>query len=299
LKKKFYDPWHQVAPEFSREDVNAFVTAFRLYDIDGNGSIDMEELAIALKNMGQGCSPQQLKAFIDEFDTEGNGTIDWSGFLLMMKKFYPEKMAASSDSSTSASKTESKKPVATPPPSKIVTTTATPAKSTTAIPAKSTVSTPAKSTVAIPAKSAAVSPSKLTSSTPKAEIISQQPPVPKLVSTKSASQLISPASGVVKGSSSCSACGKTVYPIEEVRAVDKAWHKGCFKCEGEGCNVTLNLKNFKASGGKVYCVKHVPVVKPTAVHDSLAMKNASNAPKVNKAPGIQKNVRMTFNADDE
>jgi len=96
------------------------------------------------------------------------------------------------------------------------------------------------------------------------------------------------------GASSCASCGKTVYPIEEIKAMDLIWHKACFKCQGEACGITLTLKTFKGHESKVYCAKHVPQLKATVGADSISMSSARNAPKVHKVQGIQKDSRRTF-----
>eukprot|EP01111_Echinosteliopsis_oligospora_P002050 TRINITY_DN129_c0_g1_i4.p2 TRINITY_DN129_c0_g1~~TRINITY_DN129_c0_g1_i4.p2 ORF type:complete len:213 (+),score=72.22 TRINITY_DN129_c0_g1_i4:70-708(+) len=83
----------------------------------------------------------------------------------------------------------------------------------------------------------------------------------------------------------CAACGKTAYPLESVTALEKAYHKGCFKCAV--CNATLNLKNFKGVEGKIYCTTHTPKPTATAVTDSIATKQALNAPK-KTAEGLSK-----------
>jgi hypothetical protein len=54
----------------------------------------------------------------------------------------------------------------------------------------------------------------------------------------------------------CGVCAKTVYPMELVTAASKSFHKFCFKCEK--CKTTLNLKNFKAHDGKIWCAVHYP-----------------------------------------
>ena len=54
----------------------------------------------------------------------------------------------------------------------------------------------------------------------------------------------------------CGACGKTVYPMELMTAANKSWHKFCFKCNK--CKSTLNLKNFKAFDGHLWCAVHYP-----------------------------------------
>ncbi|GAM19805.1 hypothetical protein SAMD00019534_029800 [Acytostelium subglobosum LB1] len=75
----------------------------------------------------------------------------------------------------------------------------------------------------------------------------------------------------------CGICNKTAYPLESIVALEKTYHKGCFKCSV--CNITLNVKNFKGLEGKLYCAVHTPTQKATAVADSVAMKTALNAPK--------------------
>ena len=88
---------------------------------------------------------------------------------------------------------------------------------------------------------------------------------------------------------SCSRCGKTAYPLESLTALGTVFHKGCFKCVV--CNMSLNLKNFKGFEGKIYCVVHTPNVKATAVADDSHVTQALNAPKRNTtegARGVQK-----------
>jgi len=96
------------------------------------------------------------------------------------------------------------------------------------------------------------------------------------------------------GPSVCASCGKTVYPIEEIKAMDLIWHKACFKCQGDGCGLTLTLKTFKGHDGKVYCGKHVPQFKATVTADSMHMSSAMNAPKAQRVQGVQKDSRRTF-----
>ncbi|XP_015793000.1 LIM and SH3 domain protein F42H10.3 [Tetranychus urticae] len=64
----------------------------------------------------------------------------------------------------------------------------------------------------------------------------------------------------------CNRCEKRVYPIEELKCLDKVWHKTCFKCQG--CGMTLNLKTYKGYNKLPYCNAHVPQVKYTAVADT-------------------------------
>ncbi|KAK2570238.1 LIM zinc-binding domain-containing Nebulette [Acropora cervicornis] len=64
----------------------------------------------------------------------------------------------------------------------------------------------------------------------------------------------------------CARCTKTVYPVEKLSCLDKAWHKGCFSCEI--CKMTLTMKNYKGYDKKPYCTAHYPTTKFTAVADT-------------------------------
>jgi len=88
--QKFYEEARPFL-EFTKEEIGIFLESFRQFDLDGNGSIDANELGIAFKSMGQGCSPDQLKQIIKEVDKDGSGVIEWVEFLQIMRNFYPEK----------------------------------------------------------------------------------------------------------------------------------------------------------------------------------------------------------------
>ena len=56
----------------------------------------------------------------------------------------------------------------------------------------------------------------------------------------------------------CAVCSKAVYKMEEVLAVDKCWHKGCFRCgassvSGGGCNQLLTKDRYESNKGVPYC----------------------------------------------
>jgi hypothetical protein len=68
----------------------------------------------------------------------------------------------------------------------------------------------------------------------------------------------------------CGKCEKTVYPAEEIKCLDKFWHKGCLKCTV--CGTTLNVKNVKGYDRMPYCNVHYPQPKPTTVADNPEMQ---------------------------
>ena len=87
----------------------------------------------------------------------------------------------------------------------------------------------------------------------------------------------------------CAKCGKTVYPVEELKCLEKVWHKNCFRCQV--CNMILNMKNYKGFDKLPYCGAHVPKAKATVVADTPEnMRLAANTK-------VQSNIQ--YHADFE
>ncbi|XP_065576340.1 LIM and SH3 domain protein Lasp-like [Artemia franciscana] len=64
----------------------------------------------------------------------------------------------------------------------------------------------------------------------------------------------------------CGRCERAVYPTEELKCLDKVWHKTCFKCQT--CGMTLNMKTYKGFNKLPYCEAHIPKVKATTVSET-------------------------------
>ncbi|XP_033220286.1 LIM and SH3 domain protein F42H10.3 isoform X2 [Belonocnema kinseyi] len=84
-------------------------------------------------------------------------------------------------------------------------------------------------------------------------------------------------------SKTCARCEKTVYPIEELKCLDKTWHKQCFKCQG--CGMTLNMRTYKGFNKIPYCEAHVPKAKATTMAETPELKRIAENTK------IQSNVK--------
>jgi Ca2+-binding EF-hand superfamily protein len=264
--------------EFSQDDIMVFVQTFRQFDLDGSNTIDAHELSLVFKSMGQGCDPATIQKIISDVNKDNSGEIPWVEFLEIMRGIYSGRWSGAKGAAgkvAAPAKTAPAKAAPTQSPAK-----ASPAAPTKAAPAQS----PAKTT---PAQSPAPAKSTPPPASPKA--------TPTPAKASAAAPAAAPAASP-KASNSCARCGKTVYPIEMVRAADLNWHKGCFKCQAEGCDITLNLKNFKANQGKLYCLKHVPKAAPTSVpvDGRLDTKQATSVPKLAKTQGIKKDNRTTF-----
>ncbi|XP_038143999.1 LIM domain and actin-binding protein 1-like isoform X1 [Cyprinodon tularosa] len=55
-------------------------------------------------------------------------------------------------------------------------------------------------------------------------------------------------------SEKCTACQKTVYPLEKLVVCGNIYHKKCFACIH--CNTKLGLGNYASLHGKIYCKPH-------------------------------------------
>eukprot|EP00092_Neocalanus_flemingeri_P007819 GFUD01008440.1.p1 GENE.GFUD01008440.1~~GFUD01008440.1.p1 ORF type:complete len:448 (-),score=101.55 GFUD01008440.1:1436-2779(-) len=78
-------------------------------------------------------------------------------------------------------------------------------------------------------------------------------------------------------SKKCAKCEKTVYPVEELKCLEKIWHKTCFKCQV--CNMTLSMKSYKGFDKLPYCGAHVPKAKATVIADTPENKRLAENSK--------------------
>ena len=58
---------------------------FEQFDSDGGGSIDVDELRMAMRSLGQNLTKAEAEALMLELDTGGDGTIEFSEFVEFIK----------------------------------------------------------------------------------------------------------------------------------------------------------------------------------------------------------------------
>nr|XP_022332304.1 neo-calmodulin-like [Crassostrea virginica] len=72
--------------QLSKEIKNDFKETFNLFDKDGDGTISTSELAMVMRSLGQNPSDMELEMMLRGVDEDGNGSIDFEEFVLMMAK---------------------------------------------------------------------------------------------------------------------------------------------------------------------------------------------------------------------
>jgi len=58
--------------------------AFKVFDNDGNGFINRQELRVVMMNLGEKLTDEEIECLIDDVDIDGDGQINYEEFYIMM-----------------------------------------------------------------------------------------------------------------------------------------------------------------------------------------------------------------------
>merc|ERR1711977_654680 len=75
----------------TQDQVEEIKEAFDLFDTDGSGSIDVNELKVAMKALGMDAKSEEIRKLINDIDSDGDGTIDFDELLKVFKLFDDDK----------------------------------------------------------------------------------------------------------------------------------------------------------------------------------------------------------------
>ncbi|KAJ0234499.1 Calmodulin-1 [Hirschfeldia incana] len=75
-----------MADQLTDEQISEFIEPFCLFDKDGDGCITTEELGTVMRSLGQNPTEAELQDMFKEVETDGDGTIDFPEFLILMAK---------------------------------------------------------------------------------------------------------------------------------------------------------------------------------------------------------------------
>merc|ERR1711970_455838 len=89
----------------TEDQVAEIKEAFDLFDTDGSGSIDTNELKVAMKALGMDAKSDEIRKLINDIDSDGDGTIDFDEFLAMMTARKQARTPARTSSRCSSSST--------------------------------------------------------------------------------------------------------------------------------------------------------------------------------------------------
>ncbi|XP_060752523.1 centrin-3 [Tachysurus vachellii] len=81
-----YDIFKEVVTDriLDRDPKEEVLKAFKLFDDDDSGKISLKNLRRVARELGEDMSDEELRAMIDEFDTDGDGEISQEEFVSIM-----------------------------------------------------------------------------------------------------------------------------------------------------------------------------------------------------------------------
>ncbi|KAK5967994.1 Calmodulin protein 3 [Trichostrongylus colubriformis] len=64
------------AEEFTQEELQEFAQAFKMFDKDGNGTMNIKELGVAMRTLGMNPTEEELQVKGNNFDYSNNSKVE-------------------------------------------------------------------------------------------------------------------------------------------------------------------------------------------------------------------------------
>ena len=72
--------------DIPEDKIAEYKEAFDMFDIDGSGTLTVDEIVKIMKNFGYPIKHNEAKKMIDEIDVSGDGELDFEEFVTLMEK---------------------------------------------------------------------------------------------------------------------------------------------------------------------------------------------------------------------
>ena len=83
-RKALAAKWERLQQLMDPAEMQKYRDAFRLFDVDGSGSVNVDEVDSMLKSMGINVPKDQILILIGQVDLDGSGEVDEQEFIMMM-----------------------------------------------------------------------------------------------------------------------------------------------------------------------------------------------------------------------
>eukprot|EP00658_Telonema_sp_P-2_P082621 TRINITY_DN8766_c0_g3_i2.p1 TRINITY_DN8766_c0_g3~~TRINITY_DN8766_c0_g3_i2.p1 ORF type:complete len:157 (-),score=53.82 TRINITY_DN8766_c0_g3_i2:379-849(-) len=80
--------------ELTSEQIDVFTEAFKMFDKDGSGRVDVHEFREVFESLGMDPTDSEMQMMLMDVDKDGSGDIDIDEFLSAMKSKYRDTEAA-------------------------------------------------------------------------------------------------------------------------------------------------------------------------------------------------------------
>ena len=77
LERRIYE-------EMTQEKKDEYKEIFAIFDSDGSGSIQHEEIADVMRTLGQNPTDEEVDEMVKKIDVDGNGEVEFEEFLILM-----------------------------------------------------------------------------------------------------------------------------------------------------------------------------------------------------------------------
>ncbi|GAN06811.1 calmodulin [Mucor ambiguus] len=75
-----------MSDQLNDQQISEYRESFALFDKNGDGAIDAEELGQVMRSLNQDPTNEELKDMINDVDSDNNGRIDFNEFLTIMSR---------------------------------------------------------------------------------------------------------------------------------------------------------------------------------------------------------------------